>query len=83
MCVCVCAYVCECVCVCVGVCVYDWQKGAVIRKQSQTQLLFFIYLEIKTIHVLNNFIHQAKSSSACFRMVMRSSINKYDFNDME
>ena len=58
-------------------------KGAVIVKQSQAQSFFFIYLEMNTIHVLNNFIHLAKLSSACFRTIIRSGNNEYDLNDME
>ena len=75
-------FVCVCVCVSVCVCVF-WGKGAVVVKQSQAQSLLFIYLEMNKIQVLNNIIQQAKSSSTCFRMMMRSSNNEYDLNDME
>ena len=48
-----------------------------------SSITFFIYLEINTIRVINNFIHQAKLSSACFRTMMRSDNNENDLNDME
>ena len=39
--------------------------------------------EINTIHVLINFIHQAKSSSASFRTIMQNDSNEYDLNDID
>ena len=67
--------------VCVFVCVFGG-KRVVVVKQSQAQS-FFMYIEINKIHVLNNPIHQANSSYACFRMMKRSGNNEYDLNDME
>ena len=71
-----------CVCVCVCVCGFR-EKRVVVVKQTQAQSFFFMSIEINKIHVLNNPIHQANSSHACFRMMKRSGNNEYDLNDME
>ena len=62
----VCVSVCVCVCVCVSVCLYVCVfegKIEVIVKTITSSITFLKYLVINTIHVLNDFIHQAKLSS--------------------
>ena len=74
---------CLCVYVCVFVCVCVWGGKSSCSETITSSIIFFIYIEMNKIHVLNNPIHQAKSSYACFRMMKRSGNNEYDLNDME